>query len=159
MRDNILSINKLWKDEKCPLVDGVIFDDGTVIEFDIKYSSLGSLIFEEKRKTNLMQLSKEEVDNYKYLYHSKTQKTQGTCKYMVGEGSWGGDGYLACLDLKTNKLLWIFTSDKINPIVDLDFLDDKVIIKNNNKSIFSVEVNYLDKHVFIIEELESDIIK
>jgi hypothetical protein len=152
----IPSINELWKNEECPLVDGVIFNDGTVIEFSTTNSLSGGLIFDVKRKTDLKEILQNNPDNYKCLYHSALEKIHESNRYTAGEGSWGGDGYIACLDLKTNDVLWIFTSDKINPIIDLDFSNGKIIAKNNNNSVFSIEVKYLDKKVIISEEIEND---
>lgn len=148
----IPSIHELWKEEKCPLVDGVIFDDGTVLEFNVTDSPSGRLLFDVKRKTDVKEILGQELDNYTHLYHSTLNKVHGAHRYMAGEGSWGGDGYVACLDLKTNALLWVFTSDKINPIVDLDFLNGKIMATNNWKTIFSIEVNYSNQKAIITVE-------
>ena len=148
----IPSINELWKEEKCPLVDGVIFDDGTVLEFKITDSPSGRLIFDVKRKTDIKEILGQELDNYTHLYHSRLNKIHGPHRYMAGEGSWGGDGYVACLDLKTNALLWVFTSDKINPIVGLDFINGKIIATNNCNAILNIEVNYSDQNAIVIVE-------
>jgi hypothetical protein len=151
----IPSISELWKEEKCPLVDGVIFDDGTVLEFNVIDSPSGRLIFDVKRKTDIKEILGQELDNYTHLYHSRLNKIHGSYRYMAGEGSWGGDGYVACLDLKTNALLWVFTSDKINPIVDLDFINGKIIATNNWKTTLSIEVNYSDQNAIVIVESDS----
>ena len=139
------TINDLWQKEECPLIDGIIFRDGTIIEFTITNSVLTGMQFEMAKQTSLKELIAQKTVDYKCLYHSKIEKEYAPFKYMVGEGSWGGDGYIACFDLKTNDLLWIFTSDKINPIVAVKFLNGKLIAKNNIAFEFSLDINSFTK--------------
>lgn len=152
----IPSLNEFWKKEECPLVDGVIFNDGTVVEFNITNSLTGGLQFDEIGRTQITEILKQDPDNYKNIYHSTVQQVHLSNKYMAGEGSWGGDGYVACLDLKTNDVLWIFTSDRINPIIDLEFSNNIVIAKNNLNSFFSIEVKRSNKKAVIIKQIEND---
>ncbi|MFT6501171.1 MAG: hypothetical protein ACJASQ_001283 [Crocinitomicaceae bacterium] len=151
----IPSLNELWKEEKCPLVDGVLFDDGTVLEFSVTDSPSGRLLFDVKRKTDIKEILGPELDNYTHLYHSRLNKIHGPHRYMAGEGSWGGDGYVACLDLKTNAVLWVFTSDKINPIVGLDFSNGRIMATNNWSTLFSIDINYSDQKAIVIVESDS----
>lgn len=150
------TLSELWKKEECPLVEGVIFNDGTVIEFNITNSTSGKLQFEEIGRTQIVEILKQDSGNYKNLYHSTTQQVHQSYKYMAGEGSWGGDGYVACLDLNTNNVLWIFTSDRINPIISLEFSNNKIIAKNNLSCAFSIEVNSLNKKEAIIKQIKND---
>jgi len=152
----IPSLSKLWEKEECPLVDGFIFSDGTIIKFDIANISPGKLQFEEIGITSIVELHNHDSENYKNLYHSTIQKVHQSYKYMVGEGSWGGDGYVACLDLKTDEILWIFTSDRINPIIDIEFSNNKIIAKNNLNSIFSIEVIFSNIKRAIVKQINND---
>ncbi|MDA9774216.1 hypothetical protein N9B82_04590 [Saprospiraceae bacterium] len=149
----IPTLHELWKKEQCPLVNGVIFNDGAIIECSNTDSSSGKLQFEEKSRTTILELLKHDATGYKNLYHSTIQKVHQSYKYMAGEGSWGGDGYVACFDLKTDVVLWIFTTDTINPIIDLEFSNEKIIAKNNLDSIFSIEVVILKGKRAIVKQI------
>ncbi len=142
------SLSELWKKEKCPILDGVIFSDGTIVEFNI-YRALNKLQFEEIARTQIFEVLKKDPDNITNLYHSTIQLFHNSYKYMAGECSWGGDGYVACLDVNTNDILWIFTSDKINPIVSLEVLNNKIIAQNNCGSAFSIDIDNAIKRVII----------
>lgn len=148
---NNQSLNDLWKTEKCPIINGVIFDNGTIIQLDIPDCSSEKTVLKVEKKMILSSLYLENKSIFKDLYHSSLIKKKGELKFMAGEGSWGGDGYVACINMNTNKILWIFTSDRINPIIGLELLEDHLLATNNNGCIFNIRIDYQKKRPNIVQ--------
>lgn len=140
------NFNEMWKKEECPIIDGIIFGDGTILETDFFYAE-GP--FEISRRITLDEFLAPEPDNITNLYHSFIKIEKGNSLIMAGEGSWGGDGYVASTNSKTGEIEWVITSDSMNPIVKLELRDNTIIATNNWGTEFHIEVDIENKSFII----------
>lgn len=131
-------ISELWKQEKLPVINGLIKFDGSFYapngSFDVQYHSINKLI----RLIPSTLKEKNYYDEFSNIYaHGPLIHLNTT--YFWGEGSWGGDGFLVALD-SNQKIKWLFFSYEANPFENLCIEKDELHVLNNlyNEWIFPI---------------------
>ena len=125
------TVKKVWEQGKCPIIDGVMLHDGTLLLLRLKDEPNGRHLVANGRST-IESFIAERPDELSSLCTLDTVKFLGDeLVALCGEGSWGGDGFVALTNAISGELIWIFFSDASNPFVKLNRNGDSLIATNN----------------------------
>ncbi|MDR1390647.1 MAG: hypothetical protein LBJ31_11820, partial [Treponema sp.] len=106
-----MKIEKLYLKNKLPLFNGIITKDKYI---EININENGIILNESVFDKNISLLEEDCscVDVHKEIEYNN---------YVIhyGEGSYGGDGFIAIMD-KNNKIKWIMFHENINPIEKIE---------------------------------------
>ncbi len=121
-------IQQLWKQEECPLLDGILYADGTLITLEISdYPERNGYPLE------LIVKSIRSIEDYEHNVNltpiCKEYFSNGGI--ICGGSSYGSEGFVA-IQKVDGSLLWIALFDNSNPFVELKLLSKYFIqVKNN----------------------------
>jgi hypothetical protein len=128
-----LNIEKLYFENKIPLFNGIITRD-KYIKMDINENKILLTEYAFDKNISLLEKDCSCTDVYKKIEYKN---------YVIhyGEGSYGGDGFIAVID-KNNKIKWIMFHEYINPIEKVEVGNNKIIGINNNNIKYEFEINW-----------------
>jgi hypothetical protein len=125
-QENIQSaIQELWREEKCPILNGVIYGTGKTVSM-----YLPSVPREVNVLLDLKEIERGEIDSFlKKKPDFATSITQlgesfsnsNDLRASCGEGSFGADGYVALSSINDDRLIWIIFFDDSNPFIEVIF--------------------------------------
>lgn len=140
-----------WRRQRLPLIPGVFQADGRIVKLDVKSRALpepGRFAFDVSvsGETTLADLGRapEELGNMTMLQRTVTDMNRNLSAYC-GEGSWGGDGYIALVQADSNQPIWIAYFDESNPFVSVELSADCVIAVSNHGNRWSFPINAPEK--------------
>lgn len=127
-KENIMSIiNQLWKQGDIPIINGIIYSDDTYQNINLDTLKKNIYFGEKGSLQNFL----NSFPNFVSGFDKYGQINKADIYFEFGGGGHGSEGYLACLNPKTNKVYWIFFSQCINPIITSYFMDeDKLVTKS-----------------------------
>ncbi|MFE8646716.1 hypothetical protein ACFX58_16685 [Sphingomonas sp. NCPPB 2930] len=125
-------INQLWKNEKLPIINGVLFPDGTLINFSIEEGFERKIKCDGKSFIDLNNLLLASVDVF---FQLDLPFGHLTC----GEGSMGGDGFV-CME-KGQAIEWVAFFENSNPFHKLSKENDFFIAENNLSELWKFSIN------------------
>ncbi|MEE4486002.1 hypothetical protein V2T44_24020 [Serratia ficaria] len=130
-------IVELWKNGELPIKNALYFADGRAELIDIisypnpKLLKLGSFDFHGFYERN-----KDEITTIDII--KKIQLSDGG--YLcIGEGSYGSEGFIACLDRKED-LIWVVYSENSNPFVSATIFGDSTVVIESSAG-FRLEID------------------
>lgn len=134
------SLNNLWKKEKCPVVNGVIFANGVIKKLEPKEVHQNVEVPEYTGDITIENLGEEcgLTDLYKCM---KIDLEELNLRVWCGETSWGSEGFIAVSDYTDDNLIWISCLDYSNPIQKVEFLDGKIYATSNLGYLWIYDIN------------------
>ena len=139
-KDTELLIQTAWKDERCPILNGIVFGTGHVkllhVEFSPKSGGADYTVKEYgTTDIGLLEESKQLTWTYLGQLFETFDKKQGI-RISCGEGGMGGDGFVAVSKGTEDWLEWIAFFDCSNPFVEIKALDDEIVGMTNIDNIW-----------------------
>lgn len=127
------SIINFKQHQKCPIINGVLYCDGVIQDFDIIDESMPPLL-----KVG----GKLKLEDIEELYWADCSILD-TCsndtlnvEALCGEGDEGAEGYVALVDQDSGSLIWIAFFTCSNPFCNIVIQDKEIIAKNNLDNIW-----------------------
>jgi hypothetical protein len=133
--DNRVTIQELWADEQCPIINGIIFGDGIIKRFRLvrdnsQEGAIINLILETQ--TTVIDFLSQKPNNLTTLVQlCEKNVSEKHLRLIAGEGGWGGDGFVAIENKETKALEFLLFFDNSNPFVEIDFDESRVIAVSN----------------------------
>ena len=111
-------VTRKWREGLCPLFDGVMRADGTAVSCGLRRTSRGVDFKPTGARTSVDDFLHSNPEAFSAVNvlcacESESMRVQG------GEGSRGGDGFLAVTDTVGAALVWILFSQDSNPFVEV----------------------------------------
>jgi hypothetical protein len=134
-------IQENWQRERVPIINGVLFSDGTLWSFeyrDIDHKNIRAR-FVKLRAQNPSILDGT-FELAAIIETGRVANAEQDSKYSCGEGSHGGDGYIACSSLSDNHLRWIAFFEESNPFMKIHLTPGFVHATNNHGHIWSLDI-------------------
>lgn len=122
-------IQELWLDEKTLIFNGVVKRSGEMYRIDDQASSSSGNVQPENSFDQFLKNQPDDVAGITPITDYVLPETEG--RIVCGEGSWGGDGFIASVD-KYDELRWIFFSSEINPITRIIQADKHEILAQSS---------------------------
>lgn len=132
------SIIDLWNEHLLPIKDAVYFADGTA--FSIKITSYPKPSFEKGNDflfSNFFKNNSDEITDVD-LFKKKSLSNKGWLCF--GEGSYGSEGFIACLN-SDNKLRWVLYSEDSNPFIEMKEIEEFVYVKSSSSVCLKIKTN------------------
>jgi hypothetical protein len=114
-----------WRDDRCPMVDGIVFADGHIVLLDMSQHSLPNRQYPEKeyafqlRKSRVVDIGALQRDSeLKWTHIGKEFRSIDTARNLCawcGETSWGTEGFVALATADTDHPIWVAIFDGSNP--------------------------------------------
>ena len=126
MRD----LEQAWQQGACPIVNGLLFPDGTVLPVNILPSRAGAPTFEPRTTLKALDASAPlEWTAIGVLAHAVS--LDGSYSAVGGEGGMGSDGFVAVTLGPDKQLLWVAFFDHSNPFEEIRFDGEDVVARSN----------------------------
>lgn len=148
---NQVDVNSEWRDEKIPIVNGIIYSDGSVDWVNVDYDGDKREILHGSKKHLNDLLANNELGFSSISVNKKIENSDKQIKAYCGEGSFGGDGFVVVEAQTDFKVKWIAFFETANPFEKLEIIDDKIIAYNNLNEKWVFDINRPSN--FIVEKL------
>lgn len=126
-----------------PLINGFTFCDGSIHRIDIQSNwpvSTG-YTFKPINVSSITELESDgEMHWNNYAIISTTVDQLLGLEVLCGQGNHGSDGFLAVIDLNTNRLVWIASFDCSNPFDSAIFRDGNIIGQSTNGCVWTFKI-------------------
>jgi hypothetical protein len=109
-------LNELWKREELPCIDAIFFPNGKALRIHIDLPQSTIDIGDE---FNSNEFILQDIENVSSIGLACEILMGNGFKCYAGEGSFGSDGFIACLNNK-DDIAWIFFSEWSNPFDELE---------------------------------------
>ncbi|GAA3589244.1 hypothetical protein GCM10023078_16130 [Gibbsiella greigii] len=130
-------IVNLWKNESLPIKDAIYFSDDS--SFFCKITSYPVPHIEKGGEFDLLKFYEENADEVTNIDCLKEIRLSNNGYCCIGEGSYGSEGFIACLD-KDKNLIWVIYSENSNPIINV-FEDAEGVIIAESSAEFRLKIN------------------
>jgi len=114
MQMKILIVD-LWEKDMLPIKDAIYFSDGRSFSCKITSCPTQKIELGDKFDVNEFINNIDEITNIDGIKEIKLSNS-GYCS--VGDGSYGSEGFIACLG-KGRNLIWVLYSEKSNPFINV----------------------------------------
>ncbi len=132
-----------WKKHQCLIINGIVFEDGRILQFD--KPKIGKSTLQIVNKTDLQVAITELGDYWTTLIPiCKVRFQEDDLLVESGQGGLGEDGYVAVSRASDNHLVWLAFFDYSNPFY-------KVSVRNA-EAIVVCETTYGDTWQFHLNE-------
>lgn len=109
----------MWLKEEIPITNGIIYPDGRVELLDVEIFA-GKKVVRHNVSTTLQELyGSNDIDCSSIIINCQISSSNGKYEIYGGEGSFGGDGFVAVTSEGGQKLEWIAFFEDSNPFVEL----------------------------------------
>jgi hypothetical protein len=138
------SLQEMWDQEQCPIVNGIIFATGAVRHLEMDPAGRasghrGHLIVGSE--TSLAELEKSGRLSCTYYTEMGEAIDQSLgIRVVCGGGGMGSDGFIALLRLPANCVEWIAFFDFANPFTDVRVVDNNIETHNNLGEEWSLSI-------------------
>lgn len=141
MNDYVDVLNSQWAKRECAAFDGIVFADGTriPIEFERDMQSgwaptflIGNRMWD---KSWVIEIG-DEISSLDSLCRIQLP---GGCIAECGEGSSGGDGYIA-VTAYDGKLVWLLFFESANPFTQLELKGSHLVAINSYSEIWDIPI-------------------
>lgn len=135
-----VNITTEWHDEKIPIVNGIIYSDGSIDWINVDYDADKRNIVHGSKIHIDDLLSNNELGFSSIIVNKKIEILDKQINVYCGEGSFGGDGFVVVESLFDLQIKWIAFFETANPFERLEIIGDKIIAHNNlnEKWIFDI---------------------
>jgi len=135
-------LQEIWDREQCPIVNGVMFADGTVklVKLDATSKQTRSVVRGSETSLESLQGSGTILNSF-YTEMGEAVDESRSVKAVCGGAGMGADGFVALLQHPSNQLEWVAFFDFANPFVDVRISEGRVIARNNLGEIWSFQID------------------
>jgi len=106
----------LWEKDMLPIKDAIYFSDGR--SFSCKITSCPTQKIELGDEFDVNEFYKNNIDEVTNIDEIKEIKLSNSGYCSVGDGSYGSEGFIACLG-KERNLIWVLYSEESNPFINV----------------------------------------
>jgi len=129
----IPSIEDFIVHQQCPVVDGIVFPNSKIqcLTVSVTWNPSPSFKFELCENSSISELAEKgelEWSDCSILTRKTYEKEYLTI--LGGEGVWGSDGFVACIDSRSQKTIWIAYFTVSNPFSEVAFENGFVLAKS-----------------------------
>ena len=133
--------------ETLPVINGILYADGSIENLCISCDENHRRYIEKGSGTE------EEIDESSFGISAECQSDELDLKVSVGEGSFGGDGFIAARTASSDSFLWLIAFDDSNPFITVRILDDKILVENNLYEVWEINIkNIMKPQIAIIKQ-------
>lgn len=141
----MLTIQQAWTERRCPIINGIVFASGVIrwIDLDERFEA-GRAVSDLCRSGETSIAILEKAEGLRWSDVSIIKEVvcdERGLLIQVGEGSMGGDGFVAALEYSSKRLLWVAFFENSNPFVDVKIEGDLVLATNNHGTYWSFPVH------------------
>lgn len=124
-----------WEEEELPVVDGIVFDNGDVIQVDYMIvhgeASMGVAV-QLKGRTTLGEMLDKDAD----LWTPFTEWSAAVCeergiRISCGEGACGSEGFIAESRVEDGHVNWIGFFRRSNPFREVRIVDTNAVAESS----------------------------
>lgn len=139
-------LQERWGEGLCPIVNGLIFDDGRVVLCEFKRARLDSLQAVDFKRVGVTTLE-ETLGGDDSYFTGVTQWCSAEIsdtgkRVLCGEGGFGGDGFVALTRVDDDHLEWIAFFENSNPFVSVAYTDGYVLAESSYGDRWSFPVTH-----------------
>ncbi len=127
-----------------PVVNGILFADGSIENYRICEDN------QRKRVLQKCSCSNSDIAESSLIATHEYQFDDVDVKFSIGEGSYGGDGFILAESLSTKKFLWLISFDESNPFISLRRLNETLLIENNCYEVWEINIKNINKPLLSI---------
>lgn len=127
-----------------PIINGVLYSDGSVDNYVICTDNQHRRYLESRLTSN-----ENTIESYMTVTN-EYQFDDIDMKLYIGEGSYGGDGFILAESVSTQQFLWLISFDESNPFVSLKRIDDTILIENNLYEVWEINIKDIHKPILSI---------
>lgn len=147
-----MELSYLAKHDEHPVVNGILFPDGTVEHYEI---------CTDRQHRRFLQKETAPADSMQYSFFGINRTYAfpelDVC-IAIGEGSWGGDGFLCAETASAHAFLWLISFEESNPFVSLERNGDRLLVKNNLGEVWEICIKNIRKPVISIVRQSDNLI-
>lgn len=136
-----------FQSETLPVINGILYADGSIEHLCISCDE------NHRRYIEKVSGTAEEIDESSIGISAECQSEELDLKVSVGEGSFGGDGFIVARTVSSNSFLWLISFDDSNPFITVRILDDKILVENNLYEVWEINIkNIMKPQIAIIKQ-------
>lgn len=147
-----MELSYLTKHDEHPVVNGILFPDDTIEHYEI---------CTDQQHRRFLQKSAAPADSMQYssfgINRTYAFPELDVC-IAIGEGSWGGDGFLCAETASAHAFLWLISFEESNPFVTLERNDDCLLVQNNLGEVWEICIKNIRKPVISIVRQSDNLI-
>lgn len=136
-----------FQSETLPVINGILYADGSIQHLCISC--------DEKHRRYIEKNSciEEEIEESYIGISAECKSDELDLKVSVGEGSFGGDGFIFAQTLSSDSFLWLIAFDDSNPFITVRIADDKILVENNLYEVWEINIKEItNPQIAIIEQ-------
>ncbi len=123
-------IQAAWRDERCPIMNGIVWGSGSMRLFDMEFSydsnAYKYTILEEVVTDVAVLKEKGELDWTYLIQLAELNRVEEGIRLSCGEAGWGGDGFVAVSRIEDDYLLWMAFFDVSNPFEKINVRENVI---------------------------------
>lgn len=136
-----IDINREWNKKRLPIVNGIVYKDGSVDWINISLSG-NKRVIEHGSKVHLDELlSENELGFSNIIISDKIIDLINKTIVYCGEGSYGGDGFIVVELMKDSQISWIAFFENANPFEKVEVIDKFVLAYNNLGEVWRFKID------------------
>ena len=134
MSDSSEILNNAWRDERVPLLNGLMFPDGERTE--VNWTG-NRIVIGQQSRWDLLDLD----DEWTYFTElCRVAVPNGKLLVIAGEGGLGTDGVIALVDASDNSLRWLLFMDSSNPFSHVDIVNGRINAKTTLDTTWTLDL-------------------
>jgi len=128
--------------QESPIIDGIIFPDGTIQLFDFELKRQRPYAINIGTKTSIDKLEQEgELHWSSCCIMTTLNYFEYSIKVIAGEAtSWGEDGFVAVIDSQTGKLIWLAFFTCSNPFNFIEIIGEEVHVRSTLECVWKFKL-------------------
>lgn len=122
-----MNTNYTSRSDVLPIINGILYGNGHVQHYAIKVDQ------DDKRSIKMVQDTLEEREYVKTTAYINAQIEceDMDMRFVIGEGSYGGDGFILAELISTETMVFLISFDESNPFVKICRNDRQLLVDNN----------------------------
>jgi hypothetical protein len=136
-----IDINSEWANRKLPIVNGIVYSDGSIDLIEISFVGNKRNIQHNGKSSLNNLLSKNELGFSSIMIASKVEDVNKKICVYCGEGSFGGDGFVVVESNIDSCIKWIAFFENANPFEKIEIINDKIFAYNNLGEKWEFDIN------------------
>ncbi len=122
-------IQNKWKSRMCPIVNGIMFGNGKIVELEADKFEGITLHPQIQRITSIETFVLEHGDYWTSLDElCGFDLLSRNLRITGGEGGFGGDGFVALSHSSDDQLIWIAFFEDSNPFIQVSTNNDESVV-------------------------------
>ena len=127
MKGGTMVTNYSSRSDALPIINGILYGNGNVQYYDINVDQ------DDKRSIKMVQAILEEREYVKTTAYINAQMEceDMDIRFFIGEGSYGGDGWILAESMSTETMVFLISFDDSNPFVKICRNGKQLLVENN----------------------------